>query len=401
MGKDLEFLPHDGDDDTQRVTLDRGLPVHVVAGSTAGTEYTEGDTDASITGPALMWEADTGTNTLRPVNATYPLPVDVKSLPALAAGNNNIGDVDVATLPSNTVAGASSLPTGSNTIGNVGVVGTATVAGTVAVSSLPALPAGTNNIGDVDVLSLPSTTVAGATAKTADYDTRLGSTDTVPIFGLAVPKSGGAVAGGTLTDPIRVDPTGATPQPVWMALELPAGEQIIGRVVVERYTAGAITEVQGDVPHGGGYIAQPVPLGLYVETPEDTVPSNRVTAEGKVARLAGDADGALYVRPHGPQMWNVSAEQTAQQTDTTVHAAPGVGLSLYVTDIFVACNGAVTVTFEEGTATFKWRYYASAAGDGASVHFLTPLKILANTALTVTSSAGVTITYVVSGYISR
>ncbi len=54
----------------------------------------------------------------------------------LPAGTNNIGDVDVLSLPA--------LPAGTNNIGDVDVL------------SLPALPAGTNNIGDVDVLSLPA-----------------------------------------------------------------------------------------------------------------------------------------------------------------------------------------------------------------------------------------------------
>lgn len=56
---------------------------------------------------------------------------------AVPAGTNNIGDVDVLSLPA--------LPAGANNIGDVDVL------------SLPALPAGTNNIGDVDVLSLPAT----------------------------------------------------------------------------------------------------------------------------------------------------------------------------------------------------------------------------------------------------
>lgn len=55
---------------------------------------------------------------------------------ALPAGTNNIGDVDVLSLPS--------IPAGTNNIGDVDVL------------SLPSIPAGTNNIGDVDVLSLPS-----------------------------------------------------------------------------------------------------------------------------------------------------------------------------------------------------------------------------------------------------
>jgi hypothetical protein len=51
---------------------------------------------------------------------------DLKTLIVLAAGNNNIGDVDVATIAA-----------GNNNIGDVDV------------ASLPALPAGSNNIGEV------------------------------------------------------------------------------------------------------------------------------------------------------------------------------------------------------------------------------------------------------------
>lgn len=52
-----------------------------------------------------------------------------------------------------------------------------------------------------------------ATAITADYDTG-GGTQTTQMLGIALPASGGAVAGGTLTAPIRTDPTGTTTQPV-------------------------------------------------------------------------------------------------------------------------------------------------------------------------------------------
>ena len=52
-----------------------GLPVEVVAGATSGTEYTEGDTDATITGTAIMWED--AANTLSTVNVSKPLPAMV------------------------------------------------------------------------------------------------------------------------------------------------------------------------------------------------------------------------------------------------------------------------------------------------------------------------------------
>lgn len=68
------------------------------------------------------------------------------------------------------------------------------VTGTVTAN----LAAGTNNIGDVDVLTLPTT------VHTADFDTGAG-TDTKTAFGIAVPASGGAaVIPGDATNGLSV-----------------------------------------------------------------------------------------------------------------------------------------------------------------------------------------------------
>lgn len=61
--------------------------------------------------------------------------------------------------------------------------------------------------------TLAASTNAGATKKEFDLDTGAG-TDNVVAFAVALPKSGGAVIGGTAADPIRTDPTGGTVQPV-------------------------------------------------------------------------------------------------------------------------------------------------------------------------------------------
>lgn len=68
--------------------------------------------------------------------ATQPVSF---TMPALVAGNANIGDVDVASLPA---------ITGTVSVSNF--PGTQPVSGTVTVN---ALPAGNNNIGDVDIAS--------------------------------------------------------------------------------------------------------------------------------------------------------------------------------------------------------------------------------------------------------
>lgn len=99
-------------------------------------------------------------------------------------------------------------------------------------------------------------------AQALDYDTGAG-TATQVIFGLALPASGGPVAGGTATNPIRVDPTGTTAQHVIadsgtittvsavtaISNALPAGSNVIGHVITD---TGSTTAVTGTVTVTGG-----------------------------------------------------------------------------------------------------------------------------------------------------
>lgn len=82
---------------------------------------------------ALLATIDADTSTLSGAVSGSEMQVDVVTLPATPAGNNNIGDVDVATIAA-----------GNNNIGDVDVA---------------SIAAGNNNIGDVDVASLPSVTI--------------------------------------------------------------------------------------------------------------------------------------------------------------------------------------------------------------------------------------------------
>lgn len=161
---------------------DASIPVTIVAGSSSGTEYTEGDTDATITGTAILWE-DAG-NALTPVSSAKPLPVSVTGGGDATAANQTtiIGHVDgieglLTTIDADTSVLAAvdyatqttlaaintKLVTGTD-IGDVTINNasggsavniqdggnTITVDGTVTAN----LAAGTNNIGDVDVLSI-------------------------------------------------------------------------------------------------------------------------------------------------------------------------------------------------------------------------------------------------------
>ncbi|MBZ5702109.1 MAG: hypothetical protein LAN84_09700, partial [Acidobacteriia bacterium] len=80
----------------------------------------------------------------------------------------------------------------------------------VSAASLP-LPAGAATEATLSALNTKVNTEV-----TLDYDTGVG-VQTMKLTGLALPASGGAVAGGTSTNPLRTDPTGTTAQPVTLA----------------------------------------------------------------------------------------------------------------------------------------------------------------------------------------
>lgn len=131
------------------------FPITPGSGRNAATDQVthSGDTaDVQLVRPVLVTGSE-GSKTVVDLTGdnTNGLDVDVTRLPALVAGNANIGDVDIA-----------SIAAGDNNIGNVDVV------------TLPALVAGTANIGDVDVLTVPA--VAGEAASTFNASSSDGAT---------------------------------------------------------------------------------------------------------------------------------------------------------------------------------------------------------------------------------
>lgn len=149
------------------------------------------------------------------------------------------------------------------------------------------LPAGTNNIGDVDIASPKE-----------DADTGAGTREAIPV--ILVKKAAGAPDLGTAADPVRVDPTGTTPQPVTdgggsltvdgavsLAAALPAGTNNIGDVDIASGPTGASAlQVQGAGAAGGAPVGNPVLVGGTDGT--------------NVQRVKVDAAGELQVDVVGP-----------------------------------------------------------------------------------------------------
>lgn len=215
---------------------------------------------------------------------------------------------------------------------------TVPVSGTVTAN----LAAGTNNIGDVDILTI------------AAGDNNIGNVDIVTMPNVTL-------AAGTNTN-----------------------------------------EVVGDVAHDAAAAGNPVLVAASSETMADSAPANRVSADADATRFSA-TDGAMFVIPCGPQTWSYHSNGSTALTDASVHAAPGAGLSLYVTDIVVSSGAATAMNafFEEGASTVLGPYYLEAvAGRGCVIHFQTPKKITANTALTVTTSAAIAHSVDVTGFIA-
>lgn len=182
------------------------------------------------------------------VSGGTALPVSAASLPlpsgaATAAKQPALGTAGSAAADVLTVQGVASMTAlkvdGSAVTQPVSAVSLPLPSGAATAAKQPAL--GTAGSAAVDVLSmqgvsggvvlpvsdgggsltvdgtviatLDSATQAGATVRTADYDSGAG-TVTTAMQGIALPASGGPVAGGTSTNPLRVDPTGTTAQPI-------------------------------------------------------------------------------------------------------------------------------------------------------------------------------------------
>lgn len=412
------------------------LPATTNAGATAKTsDYDSGAGTDTVTMFGLALPASggavqggTATNPVRTdPTGTTTQPVSGTVTANLAAGTNNIGDVDILTIAA-----------GDNNIGNVDIVTvpaplSTTGGGTEAAALRVTIATDSTGVVSIDdnggsITVDGSVSITGAVdteLTTADLDTGAG-TDTRAVVGLVGSASGGGqLIPGSATDGLLVNlgtnndvtVTGTVTANLAAGtnnigdidvLSIAAGDNNIGNVDIVTMpnvtlAAGTNTnEVVGDVAHDAAAAGNPVLIAASAETMADSAPANRVSADADATRLSA-TDGALFVIPCGPQTWSYHVNGSSALTDATVKAAPGAGLSLYVTDIVISSGAATAMNafFEESTTTVLGPYYLEAvAGRGCAIHFGTPKKITANTALTVTTSAAIAHSIDVTGFIA-
>jgi len=141
-----------------------------------------------------------------------------------------------------------------------------------------------------------------------------------------------------------------------------------------------VLSVNAQTAHDAAIGGAPVRAGGRAVNAEVTAVAN-----GDTADLVTDLTGKQIILPYAnPE--NFLAGKTSDitgTTDTSVIAAQGAGVRIYVTQVTVQNSHATVSTWvdiEDGTSAI-YTIYAPAAGGGASVTFPVPLRLTANTAL--------------------
>jgi hypothetical protein len=229
--------------------------------------------------------------------------VDVLTLPAIPAGTNNIGDVDVA-----------SIAAGDNNIGNVDVV------------TLPAIPAGNNNIGDVDVASVVPGTGATNLGKAEDAPHTTGD---VGVMALGVNNDGGS---NTLTSdlgdysPIATDYNGR------VLVATGDNELVITSDGSLDVTLSA-SEKPEDFPHGSG------DTGIMALAVRNDALAARTDTTGDYSPVSTDSLGRVLTNtvPIGTEVTK-TAQYTSQQTGVALWT-PTAGNRIVVQYIQIQVGG--------------------------------------------------------------
>jgi hypothetical protein len=216
---------------------------------------------------------------------------------------------------------------------------------------------------------------ANQTFAELDLDSGGGTVSRISV-GLAIPSPGGPVAGGSASNPLRIDPTGATVQPV-------RGYTQVGDAI-------------DDFPVSVGARARAT--AYTTANPDDAAGTLWCDGFGRLVAIlntpAKVADGTSY----GPKAATVTSSG-----DTALIAAPGSG-SIHVTQISaVNSHGTLSsdCSFKDGsTVRVSTNLPALSAGGLHRWEFNPPWKLTATTALNVNCSAAANVIVTVHFYVA-
>ena len=161
--------------------------------------------------------------------------------------------------------------------------------------------------------------------------------------------------------------------------------------------------VSGDVAHDSPDAGEPLKVGFKAVSPDGTAPGTAV-AENDRSNAKSDLDGRQYVATFHPENFSYHYDSTsAVVTDGTVHADPGDGFAVFITDIVFSIGVATasSIFIEESTTKILGPYYLEAiAGRGLAIHFVTPKRCTASTAILVTTTGATTLAVDILGFVA-
>jgi hypothetical protein len=369
----------DGKVGTVGMTTNRELKVSVTSGGTSGTQYTEGDTDSSITGNAIIFEG--AADTLTSVSAASPLPTVVSS--ALPAGANaigklaansgvDIGDVDVTSLPNVTLA------------------------------------AGTNTnevVGDVahDAVAAGNPLLTGAYASAAAPTDVSGDGDAVRLWAL---RSGAQAVQPTFAGVLGVAGNGASGTGVQRVTLANDSTGVLATVATVTTVSTLSTLTGGGIAHDGVDSGNPIKVGLKAKSSPKGL--TLVAADDRSDAFC-DLDGIQMVKLGtsnadivSEAVSNTDGASTAFTNFSAVASTKNyvTAISIYRTD---AGSTPAYVDFRDGTAgSVLWRAVLPPNGGSVITSAIPLFKTSANTALAFDVSAALSTVYIsVSGFQSK
>lgn len=344
----------------------RGLDVNISSADVAlggGTQYTEGDTDASITGTAMMMEGAGDALVAAQGTAADGLLVNL--------GSNN----DVTTDISQT----------EDTAHNSGDKGVMFLTYRQAQANIDGTGADTN--GDYQFVKSDEL----GRMYTNDYCSAAHDTPAANIYTQSTASEAKDFDGAAL--PNSVDTEGDL-------VRNAASFNGVQFMMLVNEDGSALGSIQGDVAHDSADSGNPLKVGFKAKSFDSTAPGTPVAEDDRVDSIA-DTYGRQYVNDMHPNFWHVSADYAAAQTNTSIKAAPGAGLKLYITDISIS-NGATAgnITLLDGSGgTVLFEHYPGING-GIVSNLRNPIALTANTALVITSTTVTTHSVNISGFIA-
>lgn len=429
-GTDLDYTPLQTDSNGY-------LKVNIKAGAGSGGTSATDDaafTAASGSGTPIMGFAtadtvDSGDVGVLAMDTSRRLKIAVDA--ALPAGTNNIGDVDVLTVPTDpfganadAASATGSISAKLRYIASTGIP--VTNAGTFATQESGAALTALQLIDDAIVADDAAFTPATTKVMMAGFEYDDTTPDSVNEGDAGAARMS---ANRNLYTQIRdaagnergVNINASNQMSVSVDAALPAGTNAIGKLasntgvtigaveLAASQTLATVTTVStltgGGVAHDGADSGNPHKIGAKAET---SLSGGTLVADGDRTDLYAGVDGVLIVRPHSNLEDVVQERATNTDGASTAFAsglaAPGAGIRIWLTSITISNSSSsfCTVDIRDGSAgSVLWTFPVPATG-GVTHTFNPPLKFTANTAVAYDASAATTtLTISANGFKSK